>query len=261
MNFDNLNLNNINNAFNSFSGAEPFDHCVIDNFFREDTANQLRKEIPDFDSEFWHEYNNAIECKKTCNDWNKFPPLTYSAFHFLNSDLFVNYIKGLTKIEPLYSDDGLNGGGWHIHSNGGKLNPHLDYSLHPKIKLERKLNIIIYLEKDWKSEWGGHLGLYKDTSKDEPKNLHVEIEPKFNRAIFFDTTQNSWHGLSQTVQTPDGYCRKSMAIYYLTLPNSNTDERGKALFSPTENQKGNQDIIELIHSRSSIKHSSSTYKS
>lgn len=260
MNFSDINLNNITDGFKSFKNKAPFDHCIIDDFFKQDIAEKLSNEIPSFDSDFLHEYNNSIEAKKTSNDWNKFPELTYSAFQFLNSELFVNYLKGVTGIEPLYSDNGLNGGGWHILSKGGKLNPHLDYSLHPKLKLERKLNIIIYLEKEWQEEWGGHLGLYSETEADSPKKLEIEIEPKFNRAIFFDTTQNSWHGLSRVVDCPKGFSRKSMAVYYLTQPSKHTDTRGRALFSPTEEQAGNQDVIGLIHRRSSVTMSKDTYK-
>lgn len=250
VNLSNINTEEVQNAMKTFKHPELFDYCVIDNFFKYDVANQLSGEIPDFESPFWHEYNNAIELKKTCNDWNKFPQLTYSAFAFLNSEIFINYIQEHSGIKPLYPDPGLNGGGWHIHSNGGKLNPHLDYSIHPKLKQERKLNIIIYLEKGWQSEWGGHLGLYADTAVGKPKKLEIEIEPKFNRAVLFDTTQNSWHGLSRVVTTPDGYCRKSMAAYYLTTPDQKASERGKALFAPTDDQSDDESIAELIKLRS-----------
>ena len=255
-----INVNELNNAIETFNHPELFDYCVVDNFFKEDIANKLSEEIPSFESSFWHEYNNAIELKKTCNDWNKFPPLTYSVFSFLNSRLFIDHIGKASNIDPLYSDPGLNGGGWHIHSNGGKLNPHLDYSIHPKLKLERKLNIIIYLEKDWRSEWGGHLGLYSDTLAGKSKKLEIEIEPNFNRAVIFDTTQNSWHGLSRIVATPDGYFRKSLAVYYLTIPDEKASERGKALFAPTEDQSDNVDVAELIKLRSDPKAFNKAYR-
>ena len=54
---------------------------------------------------------------------------------------------GLRKIGiKLFIDPGLHGGGWHIHSNKGNLNPHLDYSIHPKMDIQRRLNLIVYLE-------------------------------------------------------------------------------------------------------------------
>ena len=73
----------------------------------------------------------------------------------------------------------------HIHSNGGKLNPHLDYSMHPKIPYQRKLNLIVYLQEGWQSSWGGHFGVYEhDQEKNAPGPLINEIEPAFNRAVF-----------------------------------------------------------------------------
>ena len=93
----------------------------------------------------WHEYGNAIEVKKVCNNWNEFPKKTYGVFSYLNSIQFVDFLSNnLFEKCKLQSDSGLNGGGWHIHSRGGKLNTHLDYSLHPKLGLQRKLNIIVY---------------------------------------------------------------------------------------------------------------------
>jgi len=253
-----FNWDNIEEGFKNFNNEKPFRHSVVDNFLDDDFAKNLSKEIPNFDDEIWHEYNNAIEIKKTCNNWNLFPKLTYSFLTCLNSSHFIQKISSYSDITPLYSDDGLNGGGWHIHANGGKLNPHLDYSMHPKLELQRKLNLILYLQEDWQDSWGGHFGLY---SNGEPvKKLEKEIVPKFNRAVFFDTTEDSWHGLSQEVNTPNNICRKSIAVYYLTDPPSNVDRRGKALYSPTEDQKEDQKIADLIEKRSSINKSSSVYK-
>ena len=248
----------IASGFKGFNTATPFNHCVIDNFLDDEFAEKLSKEIPAFDSTSWHEYNNPLEIKKTCNNWNLFPPLTYSFFSQLNSGGFIDKVSTYSGISPLFPDAGLNGGGWHIHRNGGKLNPHLDYSLHPKLKLQRKLNLIIYLQEDWENDWGGHLGLYGDL--DSAKEIQSEIVPLFNRAIFFDTTQNSWHGLSQEVKTPNEICRKSIAVYYLTQPPLNVDERGKALFALTEDQKDDAAIRNLIQKRSGVVTASSVYK-
>ena len=124
--------------------------------------------------------------------------------------MFVNLSEALFDKRKPTSDAGLNGGGWHIHSRGGKLNTHLDYSLHPKLNLQRKLNIIVYLNSEWKSEWEGILayGVMKD---DAPGDLVKEIEPKFNRAIIFDTTMNSWHGLPNPLQCPENQYRKKLS--------------------------------------------------
>ena len=152
------------------------------------------------------------------------------------------------------------GGGWHIHKNGGILNPHLDYSLHPKLRLQRKLNLIIYLSKEWDETWGGGLGLWNSSSVKKPGKIAKKIIPKFNRAVIFDTTQNSWHGLPDPIKCPEPFARKSIAVYYLCDPPKNVDNRGKAFFAPTQEQENDQEVLELIKKRSSINSAHKVYK-
>jgi Rps23 Pro-64 3,4-dihydroxylase Tpa1-like proline 4-hydroxylase len=256
-----INQKTIINSLSKFGKSGPYDHCVIDNFFNKKIAIQLEREFPDFHSNIWHQYNNPIEVKKVCNNWNVFPSLTYQVFDYLNSEAFLRTLRSVIfKKKKLYSDVGLNGGGWHIHRQGGKLNTHLDYSLHPKLGLQRKLNIIIYLNSNWKKEWDGNLGLWSNESDKKPGKLIKEIEPKFNRAILFDTTQNSWHGLPKPLKCPKNEFRKSIAVYYLCDSPKNINKRGKALFAPTKNQINKQEVLDLIKKRSDIKTASSTYK-
>jgi len=255
-----INRKNFIKSIDKYGKDGPFDHCVIDNFFKKEFALGLEKEFPDFNSDIWHSYNNQIEVKKLCNNWNNFPKLSYLVFNFLNSDEFLNILReGIFKETTLYSDAGLNGGGWHIHKKGGKLNTHLDYSVHPKLGLQRKLNIIIYLNSKWEKHWGGDLGLWSNESDKEPGELIKEIEPKFNRAVLFDTTQNSWHGLPKPLKCPQGEYRKSMAVYYLCESPAKVSKRGKALFAPTPEQKGDKNILELIKKRSNVKTASEVY--
>lgn len=258
---DVFNLKSIQNAQNTWETAIPFSHCVIDNFLDENLAHTLENEFPLFDSEIWHGYKNAIEDKKVCNNWNVFPENTYSFFSMLNSHEFTEVLsKLLLGGIPLYSDNGLNGGGWHIHSHGGKLNQHLDYSLHPKLRKQRKLNIIIYLNSSWNSSWGGQIGFWSNESSEKPGKLTKEINPEFNRAVIFDTTQNSWHGLTRPLMCPLDQFRKSIAVYYLTDADEDVDRRGKALFAPTPEQEGDEKVLNLIKKRADIKRAGSVYK-
>jgi hypothetical protein len=249
-----INIPSIVRQVKKYGKSGPFDHCVIDDFFLPDVAKSLEKEFPDYNDPILFKYKNAIENKKTSNNWNIFPAFTYSIFTALNSYEFVNYIEELIPAGvKLYSDPGLNGGGWHIHKNEGKLNTHLDYSVHPKINLQRKLNLIIYLNSEWKDDWGGDLGMWGSESKEKPGKLARSVSPKFNRAIIFDTTQNSWHGLPEPITCPEGQYRKSIAIYYLCDVEAGTDERGKALFYPTKIQENDEQVLQLIKKRADMR--------
>jgi len=236
----------------TFLTAKPFNHVIIDNFWTDEVAEQLVAEYPDYDSPTWTaHYHNPIEDKKTCNHWDKFPATTYRAFTYLNSPEFVNIMERVTCTHDIRTDVGLHGGGWHAHHRGGKLNIHLDYSIHPKLKLERHFNLIVYMTPDWDSAWGGGLELWSHNHEtNQPKDCAVTIENRFNRAVLFDTTQYSWHGLPDDLTCPENTYRRSMAIYYLTDPAPNADPRGRALFVPREDQKDNVEIQELIKKRS-----------
>src|SRR5688500_12085317 len=125
----------------AFRAAKPFHHVVIADFFTPTIASRLVEEFPRFDAPLWAEYDNPIEVKKTCNHWDRFPPTTYMVFHYLNSPPFVSQVASLVGCE-LFPDPGLHGGGWHTHGRGGTLNVHLDYSIHPKLALERRVSLI-----------------------------------------------------------------------------------------------------------------------
>ena len=194
-----------------------------------------------------------MENKKTCNHWDKFPSVTYKAFNFLGTDWFQDKVRFITDRKDISMDFGLHGGGWHAHINGGNLNMHLDYNIHPKLGLQRKLNIIVYLSKGWHPEWGGGLELWSHNEETNQPLAHVKtIDIKFNRAVLFDTTQNSWHGLPLPLSCPDDMVRKSMAAYYVGNTPANTDDRPRARFAPRLDQMDDPAIEELIKQRSSL---------
>ena len=231
---------------NHWGSLDPFPHLVLDNFFDDELAQQLAASFPDYDSPVWHTYDNAIEMKKTLNNWHHFSPALYKFFTDINSRECYRIFERLTHC-TLYPDHGLHGGGLHIHGAGGRLNTHLDYSIHPKLGLERRLNLIVYLNAQWQDSWGGALGFWRDDGG-KPGELVKSIAPLFNRAVIFDTT-NAWHGLPEPITCPPGQHRKSLAVYYLCQPREGAVQRNRALFAPTEAQAGDAAVMELIERR------------
>ena len=244
-----------------FLSGKPFNHVIIDDFWDKDFAQLLVADYPVYDSPVWNaHYKNAIEDKKACNHWDKFPPNTYRAFSYLNSNEFISIVQTIAGRDNVKPDVGLHGGGWHCHHKGGKLNVHLDYSIHPKLQLERHYNLIVYMTPDWNPSWGGGLELWSHNEDGSAKECAVTVENRFNRAVLFDTTQYSWHGLPDDLTCPEGINRQSMAVYYLTEPAENVDPRGKALFIPHREQSQDPEILELIQQRSNIKTAETVYK-
>jgi|LakMenEpi03Aug12_release.lakeMendotaPanAssembly.Ray.scaffolds.fasta_scaffold03530_31 Rps23 Pro-64 3,4-dihydroxylase Tpa1-like proline 4-hydroxylase len=232
---------------------EPFDYYIIDDFLEPSIAKKISEEFIPFESTHWFDYNNPLEIKKTLNNWYHFPETTYKFFSYLNSKEFVEIIQNITKTNNLYTDIGLHGAGWHIHGNGGKLNVHLDYSIHPKLKLQRKYNFIIYLSQEWDPKWGGNLEFWShDFLNKKPKEKIAQVDCIFNRAVIFDTTKNSWHGFNDPITCPNNTYRKSIACYYLTDPEEITEERYRALYSASKSQENDRNIEQLIKNRSKL---------
>lgn len=236
-----------------FVKNEPFDHVVIDNFWSEDIAKELLSEMSDMPkNKMVTRYLSPLENKIAIPHWDLFKKTTYRAFYYLNSD-FIPKLQKISGIDNLIPDIGLHGGGLHFHPTNGILNVHKDYSIHPKLGTMRKLNLIIYMNQEWKEEWNGQLEFW---SHDEKNNLPDEkiksIMPIFNRAVLFDVSQNSWHGLPVHTKQPDHIYRQSMAVYYMIKSTKNAERRPKALFAPRLEQKNDEKIIKFIHERAGL---------
>jgi len=228
----------------------PFKYFVIDNFLKADLAHTLSKQFPSHSSEKWFAYDNPLERKKAIQNWGLFPPETYQLFLSLCCEKFTNKLRKLTGDECLKPDYGLHGAGWHMSKRGDHLNIHQDYSIHPMANMQRKWNIIIYLTPNWKKEWGGNLEFWNHNEETNQANQkEVSIDCVFNRAVLFDTTQNSWHGFPETIKCPQGIYRKSIAMYYLSPIAETAVDRPRALYSPRKDQINNDEIIEFIKKR------------
>ncbi len=246
-----IKIEKFKKALNKFNLIKPFPFTIIDNFLNIKLAKKIEKNFPlHSDKKLWT-YKNYCEIKKATDNWNMFPPEAYQLLSVLNSHDFLNIIKKKIKLKNLYPDYGLNGGGFHIMGEKGKLNPHLDYIIHPKLNLMRKFNLIIFFNTKWNSSNGGELCLYEKNpnNKNLPGKLVKRIEPKFNRAVLFDTSLNSWHGVNEV----KSMIRKSMAVYYLIDKKPKIERRYKALYSPLKNQMKDKNVKKFIKMRANPK--------
>ena len=78
------------------------------------------------------------------------------------------------------------------------------------MKLDRRLNMLIYLNKNWSENNGGQLELWDRKMQKCVKN----IIPIFNRMVVFSTTDFSYHGNPNKVKVESNLSRKSIALYY-----------------------------------------------
>ena len=203
-----------------FKNAKPFGHVVIDNFLRDDIAEKIFNEFPQ-DYSDWHKYHNPLEVKYAYDNINGMKKNTRDTFLALSSSKTIEYFAKITGIKNLEYDPCLHGAGLHAHPRYGRLNIHLDYEKHPMLEnKERRLNIILFLTKDWKKEWNGDNQLWNE----DLTKADVKTDVKFNTAIIFQTNNMSWHGLPEKILCPEGTFRKSLAYYYISDLVSKADD-------------------------------------
>jgi hypothetical protein len=199
-------------ARSTYASAKPFPHIVLDDFFDPEVVDGVLAEFPNPDAIRWQRFDNSNEIKLASATDASFGPLTRLFLYHLNSITFLDFLSRITGIDNLIPDPRFEGGGLHQIVRGGKLGVHADFNKHAVYGLDRRLNLLLYLNKNWREEYGGHLQLWnRDMSRCEAKVL-----PIFNRVMIFSTTDFTYHGHPDPLDCPEGMTRKSLALYYFT---------------------------------------------
>ena len=150
--------------------------------------------------------------KRTTRSELEIPPFARALIHSLNSGPFIDFLEEVTEIRGLVPDPHLWGGGFHALPRGGKLGIHTDFNFHKKLGLDRRINVLVYLNRNWTEAYGGHFEAWcPNGNKAEARYL-----PIFNRVVIFGTTDFTFHGNPDPVACPEGMSRKSIAMYYYT---------------------------------------------
>lgn len=197
-----------------YADAAPFPHIKFDEMFDADELRNLCKEFPELGKESGDiNYINPNENKLASKGEGRLGESARELVHLLNSQPFLEFLQNLTGIkEALIPDPYLEGGGYHQIKPGGFLKVHVDFHKHRMMNLDRRINVLVYLNEDWPNEYGGHFELWeKDMSK-----CAVKIAPLFNRMAIFSTTDYSWHGHPDPLTCPPDRSRRSLALYYYT---------------------------------------------
>jgi 2OG-Fe(II) oxygenase superfamily len=199
-------------AHAAYAAARPFPHVVLDDFFDPALLDLVLDEFPAPGQIRWQRFDNDREIKLAAAGESAFGPVTRLLLYHLNSMTFLRFLSHVTGIEGLISDPGFEGGGLHQIERGGKLGIHADFNKHRVYQLDRRLNLLLYLNRDWHEEYGGYLELWnRDMTHCETKVL-----PIFNRVMVFGTTDYTYHGHPDPLRCPPGVTRKSLALYYFT---------------------------------------------
>jgi Rps23 Pro-64 3,4-dihydroxylase Tpa1-like proline 4-hydroxylase len=202
-----------------YAAGQPYPHIVIDDFFEPGILDRVLTDFPDRNDKNWEAHDIPEEIKLQSKSERAIPYYTRQLLYAMNSFGFLQFLEMLTGIPKLLGDPQYEGGGLHQIVSGGKLAVHADFNLHSYYSFDRRLNALVYLNKNWKDEYGGHFEMW-DKSMTKAEKL---VAPLFNRMVIFTTTEDSYHGHPNPLTCPPGMTRKSMALYYYTVSSTADD--------------------------------------
>lgn len=193
-----------------YASAQPFPHIVIDDLFVPAVLDRVLDVFPGPDAAFWQRFKSDRETKLALDREDAVPMPIRMVLYTLNGAAFLNFLEVLTGIDGLIPDPHWDGGGLHQIQSGGKLAIHADFNSNNRTKLDRRLNLLLYLNKDWEASYGGDLELW-----DQGMTACVKkVPPLFNRIVIFSTTDTTYHGHPDPLTCPPDRCRRSLALYY-----------------------------------------------
>jgi Rps23 Pro-64 3,4-dihydroxylase Tpa1-like proline 4-hydroxylase len=211
-------LNGLSQQYaDQYQQSIPYPHIYIDDFF--DNLSDVASAFSDLNDIQFYEYNNPLEKKLGYDKVSMLPQPIFALLTEMNQPEFLQFLEKLTGIEGLIPDPYYRGGGAHQTKRDGKLDIHIDFNIHPKLKLDRRLSVILYLNKDWEQNWNGDFQVwegYKESEKHVLVKMHEKIYPLYNRLIVFSTSEKSYHGHPEPLNCPEHITRKSLATYYYT---------------------------------------------
>lgn len=203
------NFSNFQKLNNTFVGTPPYPMITLDNFLPHEFAIQLANECETIPNQYWTEFtrNGSFmrECKKL-----EYAPFAYEFVNAMHSALGMEWMTKLTNIADLIPDPYLVGAGYSRSFTGDSLKLHSDFNWNNQLKLHRMLSFIIYLNPNWKEEWGGHLQ-FTDFNKDK---VIQNVAPVFNRAIIWRYHKRGFHGYPDPLTCPQGMSRNTFRLFY-----------------------------------------------
>lgn len=204
----------------------PFPHLIIDNFLYEDYLTILLEEMEKLTLDKSYYYgNDTVEKNKVAFRENLGENLN-ELFKELNGNEWINYLEQIFNIQGLIRNNlRLQGAGIHKVLNEGYLTMHKDFEAYTDTTfglLDRRINLFLYMNPDWKEEYGGSLCLYnKNNCKIDKK-----ISPIINRCVIFLTPDNI-HGHPDVLKLPEDKVRQSITTYYYTKNSTGKNLNGK----------------------------------
>jgi 2OG-Fe(II) oxygenase superfamily len=217
-----------NQHSSTYALNSPYPHAVIDGFLPDVVAERLLTVFPKPNDPVWLDWRKRDTIHQPLKQGighaerlERAHPFLQNVILAFNSYPVIHFLEKLTGIERLIPDPHLNGGGLHQILPGGRLAIHADFNYLESLRLYRRVNLLLFLNKDWDEAYGAHLEMWDASMRQCVKR----ILPVFNRCVIFNTNRTSFHGHPQPLACPQNLTRKSLAFYYYTSDSAPDDSQ------------------------------------
>lgn len=197
-----------------FDSAQPFRHVCIDEFLQPEFARALLAEFPVFEPASAINEFGEVGRKAVRTNLKELGPSYARLYEYLRSPAFLETASGMLGIPDLIFDDAMYGGGTHENLEGQELDPHVDFNYDQVHGYHRRVNLLIYLNEEWDTSWGGAIQLHSNPWDWEGDSIRT-FNCDFNRCVVFETNEHSWHGFERIRLPADKkhLSRKCISIY------------------------------------------------
>jgi len=206
-----------------FFSSKPFPNIELNNLWDNKLLEECFKEIENL--KHWDGEKNFFAAKKRLysTQHKYFPDNVKKVFNELCSQKFINWLESFTNEKQLIPDINFTAGGVSSVGNGGFLKIHADPYWNPRVKLFMRITLVVYLNNDWKDEWGGHLEFWnQDMTACEKK-----IKPVLNNMIIFSNNDRNYHGHPDPLKVPKNIRRNNLIMYYYSPIESNFNRKSR----------------------------------
>lgn len=220
-----------------YENASPFPHTSLDSLFTDSVLDDVLNCFPPIESDEWDRREDVgvqVKLRTKWVDEMDIPPKVLRVVQILQSGRFIRLLSEYTGIKGLMPDYWYGGGGLNQILPGGELAVHVDGTLNDDIQMYRRVNLILFLNKDWEEGFGGHLEFWDS----EKTKCVTKLTPSFNKMVIFNTSDLTYHGHPYPLTCPEDRSRKSLILYYYTADRPESEikfgREHRALFTKRE---------------------------
>ena len=193
-----------------YFNAQPVPWIALPDFLPDELYKKIAQQVDNIPKQRWTKFTrNGSYMEECMNNYGDVAPLIRQLNLEMNSSEFITWLENFTKESKLIPDPHAVGGGLMKSYQGHSLKMHTDFNWNEELHLNRRLNLILYLSKEWQPEWKGGLQ-FRNLENTETV---AEITPEPNTLLMWKYHPKLRHGHPHPITCPQTVSRVGFRIF------------------------------------------------